>query len=469
VADGFDLLIRAPRVITGGGEGEIAAAIGISQGRITAITPLDRAAGAAATATMPTPPATPPAAATRTAATVLDLDSGVVLLPGLVDSHVHVCEPGHTEWEGFATATRAAAAGGITTLVDMPLDSVPSTVSVAALEVKRRAAAGQCHVDVGFWGGVIPGNLAELAPLHRSGVLGFKCFLIDSGSIHFPAVADRELAEALGVLSGLGSPLLVHAESGLAAAAVPAASGPGYADYLASQPRGLENLAIAQVIEAARATGGRAHVVHLSSSDALPMIESARRDGVAVTAETCPHYLVLTAEEIPDGATAAKCSPPIREAANRELLWDGLRDGIVDLVVSDHSPSTPAMKELDSGDFGAAWGGISSLQLSLPLVWTAALSRGFSLSDVTGWMSTQPARLAGLRRKGRIAVGCDADFCVFAPDESFVVDPDQIHHRHPVTPYSGHTLTGVVRGTILRGEWTEPSRPRGRLLTRNAT
>jgi allantoinase len=398
---------------------------------------------------------------------VIELDPGVVLLPGLVDSHVHVCEPGNTGWEGFATATRAAAAGGITTLVDMPLDSVPSTVTVAALEVKRRAAAGQCHVDVGFWGGVIPGNLAELAPLHQAGVLGFKCFLIDSGSIHFPAVGERELAEALGVLSGLGSPLLVHAESGPAAAAIPVAGGPAYAGYLASLPRGLENLAIAQVIEAARVTGGRAHVVHLSSSDALAMLASARREGVAVTAETCPHYLVLTAEEIPDGATAAKCSPPIREAANRELLWGGLRDGIVDLVVSDHSPSTPAMKMLDSGDFGAAWGGISSLQLSLPLVWTAALSRGFSLSDVVGWMARQPAQLAGLRRKGRIAVGGDADFCVFAPDESFVVDPGQIHHRHPVTPYTGQTLTGVVRGTILRGEWTEPSRPRGRLLTRD--
>jgi allantoinase len=445
VTGGFDLLIRAPRVICGGRE--IAAAIGVRDGRISAIAPADQAA---------------------IAASVLELDSGVVLLPGLVDSHVHVCEPGNTGWEGFATATRAAAAGGITTLVDMPLDSVPSTVTVAALEIKRRAAAGQCHVDVGFWGGVIPGNLAELAPLHKAGVLGFKCFLADSGSADFPRVDGRELTEALGALRGLDSVLLVHAESAEAAAAIPAASGRSYGGYLASRPRGLENLAIAQVIEAARATGGRAHVVHLSSSDALAMIASARRDGVAVSAETCPHYLTLAAEQIADGATAAKCSPPVREAANRELLWGGLRSGILDLVVSDHSPCTTAMKELDSGDFGAAWGGISSLQLGLPLVWTAARSRGFSLHEVTRWMSERPAQLAGLGEKGQIAVGYDADFCVFAPDESFVVDPARILHRHPVTPYAGRTLAGVVRGTILGGQWTEPSRPRGRLLARDA-
>jgi len=442
---GFDLVIRAPRVISGDGDGEIAAAVGIRDGSVSALMPLDHAA---------------------TAPSVLELDSSVVLMPGLVDSHVHVCEPGNTEWEGFATATRAAAAGGITTLVDMPLDSVPSTVSVAALELKRQAAAGQCHVDVGFWGGVIPGNRGDLVPLHQAGVLGFKCFLADSGSDDFPPVTDREMEDALGVLRELGSPLLVHAESAEATAAAGAATGPSYADYLASRPRGLENLAICQVIEAARRSGGRAHVVHLSSSDALPMIASARRDGVALTAETCPHYLTLTAEEIPDGATAFKCSPPIREEANRELLWNGLRDGVLDLVVSDHSPATAAMKEVASGDFSAAWGGISSLQLGLPLIWTVARGRGLSLGDLARWMSARPARLAGLRRKGRIAVGSDADFCLFAPDESFVVDPDDIHHRHPVTPYPGRTLTGVVRGTILRGEPVDPGRPRGQLLSR---
>lgn len=445
MTDGFDLVIRAPRLISG--HREIAAAVGIREGSIAAVMPMDRAAAAPS---------------------VLELDSSVVLMPGLVDSHVHICEPGNTEWEGFAAATRAAAAGGITTLVDMPLDSVPSTVSVAALDIKQQAAAGQCHVDVGFWGGVIPGNLGDLAPLHQAGVLGFKCFLADSGSDDFPPVTDREMRDALGVLRELDSPLLVHAESAEAVAAIPAATGPSYAGYLASRPRGVENLAICQVIEAARRSGGRAHVVHLSSSDALPMIASARRDGVALTAESCPHYLVLTAEEIADGATAFKCSPPIREEANRELLWSGLRDGTLDLIVSDHSPATPAMKDVASGDFGAAWGGISSLQFGLPLIWTAARRRGFSLCDVARWMSAGPARLAGLDGKGRIAVGYEADFCIFAPDESFVVDPADSHHRHPGTPYAGRALDGVVRGTILRGEPTEPSRPRGQLLCRRA-
>ncbi len=458
MSDGFDLLIWAPRAIIG--DSEIAAAIGIRDGRIAAIEPLERASAATAAATAD-------AMSAVSAVNIIELDPDVVLLPGLVDSHVHVCEPGHTDWEGFATATSAAAAGGITTLVDMPLDSVPSTVTVAALEIKRQAAAGQCHVDVGFWGGVIPGNLSELAPLHEAGVLGFKCFLGDSGSADFPAVQSRELGAALSVLSGLCSPLLVHAESAQAAAARPQASGRTYAGYLASRPRELENLAIAQVIDAAQATGGRAHIVHLSSSDALPMIASAHQDGVAVSAETCPHYLTLAAEEIPDGATAAKCSPPVREAANRDLLWEGLRAGILDLIASDHSPCTPAMKET-GGDFGAAWGGISSLQLGLPLVWTAARNRDFSLNDVADWMSKRPAQLASLGTKGQIAVGFDADFCVLAPDESFVVDPAQILHRHPATPYAGRTLAGVVRGTMLGGEWTSPGRPRGRLLSRGA-
>jgi allantoinase len=456
-----DLIIRASRVITGGAE--IACSIGITGGRITAVMPLDERAG----------PAAGRQADPAGSAEVLEIGADVVVLPGLVDSHVHVCEPGNTEWEGFATATSAAAAGGITTLVDMPLDSVPATVSIAALEIKRQAARGQCRVDVGFWGGVIPGNLGQLAPLHAAGVLGFKCFLSDSGAEDFPLVDTRQLTAALRVLRGLDSPLLVHAESAEAGAAAGAAAaigespGRSYAGYLATRPRGIENLAIAQVIEAARATGGHAHVVHLSSSDALPMLASARRDGVRVTAESCPHYLTLTAEEIADGATAAKCSPPVREAANRELLWSGLRDQVLDLVVSDHSPCTAAMKETASGDFSAAWGGISSLQLSLPLVWTEARRRGFSLADVAGWMAERPARLAGLAAKGRIAPGYDADFCLFAPEESFAVDPGLLQHRHPVTPYTGRTLTGVVRGAMLRGAMIDASRPQGRLLSRS--
>jgi allantoinase len=440
----FDLVIRAERVVSGGRIG--GRTIMVADGQIAAVEPLGYGA---------------------TGRVVLTFGADVVLLPGLVDSHVHICEPGNAGWEGFATATRAAAAGGITTLVDMPLDSVPTTVNVTALQAKRDAALGQCHVDVGFWGGVIPSNRADLAPLREAGVLGFKCFLADSGSNDFPPVTAAQMAAALGVLRELGAPLLVHAEDAEATAALGRAeeTGPRYADYLASRPRGLENLAVARVIEAARQTGGHAHVVHLSSSDALPMIASARRDGVPVTAESCPHYLALTAEEIADGQTAYKCSPPIREAENRDLLWEGLRSGVLDMVVSDHSPSTPEMKQ-PGGDFGPAWGGISSLQLGLPVVWTQARERGFSLVDVARWMAEQPARLAGLARKGRIAAGFDADFCVFAPDGGFFVDPDLLHHRHTLTPYTGQRLTGQVRAAILRGEFIDLDLPRGRLLTR---
>jgi allantoinase len=337
-------------------------------------------------------------------------------------------------------------------------------VTVAALEAKRAAASGRCFVDVGFWGGVVPANGADLVPLREAGVLGFKCFLADSGTEEFPPVNAEQLTTALGVLRSLGAPLLVHAEDAAAAAAIEVPSSRRYSDYLAARPRGLENLAIAQVIEAARGTGGHAHVVHLSSSDALPMIASARREGVPVTAESCPHYLALTAEEIPDGQTASKAAPPIREAANRELLWDGLRDRVLDMIVSDHSPSTPDMKQ-PGGDFAAAWGGISSLQLGLPVIWTQARDRGFSLADVAWWMAERPARLAGLAGKGRIAVGCDADLCVFAPGEEFTVDAARLHHRHPLTPYAGRRLRGTVRATFLRGELAGSGPPRGQLLS----
>jgi allantoinase len=443
-----DVLIRAARAVTGSpGEAEHPLAVAVTGARITAVEPLS--------------------GSRLSGQDVLELGPDVVLMPGLVDSHVHVCEPGNTEWEGFATATRAAAAGGITTLVDMPLDSVPTTVSADALQVKRKAASGQCHVDVGFWGGVIPGNGPELAPLADAGVTGFKCFLADSGSPDFPPVSPQQMTEALGLAAGLDRPLLAHAESAEAAAAIQGAPGRSYAKYLATSPRGLENLAIAQVIEAARVTGGHAHIVHLSSSDALAMIASARREGVRITAETCPHYLTLAAEEIGEGETACKCSPPIREADNRELLWSGLRDRVLELVVSDHSPCTPEMKEPGTGDFGRAWGGIASLQLSLPLVWTQARSRGFGLDDIAAWMSAAPARLAGLTAKGRIATGYDADLCILAPDESFTVDQRQLHHKHPATtPYAGRRLYGVVRASILRGQEIDLGQPRGQLLSR---
>ena len=440
-SDAFDLVIRAQRAVCGGEERP--AMVGVRDGKIAAVAPIGQAAAAAS---------------------VMELAADEVLLPGLVDTHVHICEPGHADWEGFATATQSAALGGITTLVDMPLDSVPATTTVAALELKRRAAAGQCHVDVGFWGGVVPGNGHELAPLFDAGVLGFKCFLADSGAEDFPPVSAGEMEQALRMLRPFGVPLLVHAESDQAAVQAKATS--VYAHYLATRPRDIENLAIGQVIDAAKRSGGRAHIVHLSSSDALPMIAQARRDGVAVTAETCPHYLYLCAEEIADGATPAKAGPPVREAANRELLWEGLRRGTIDLVASDHSPATPAMKHLDTGDFAAAWGGISSLQISLPLAWTAARDRGISLPEVAGWMSTLPAKLARLDRKGRIAPGCDADFCILAPDEPFAVDPAALRHRQPVTPYAGRRLTGTVRATLLRGELAGAGRPTGELVSR---
>jgi allantoinase len=443
VAEEFDLVFRAARVVTAAGEA--ARCVAVRDGRVAAIEPL--AAGLAG----------------RRTVTLADDE---VLLPGLVDTHVHVNEPGRTEWEGFASATRAAAAGGVTTVVDMPLNSIPPTVDLAALEAKRKAAEGQVHVDVGFWGGAVPGNLGELRGLHDAGVFGFKCFLLHSGVDEFPHLRADELERHLEVLAGFPALLLVHAEDSQAVARAPSAHGERYADFLRSRPRGAENVAIAHVIEAARHTGGRVHVLHLSSSDALPMLASARRDGVAVSVETCPHYLTFEAEAIADGATQFKCCPPIREAGNREQLWRGLAEGVIELVVSDHSPCTPELKRLDIGDFGVAWGGIASLQLSLPAVWTAARARGHRLADLARWMAEGPAELAGLRGKGRIALGADADLCVFAPDATFLVDPARLHHRHPVTPYAGRPLAGVVRSTWLRGLQVTGDDPRGRLLTR---
>ena len=441
----LDLLIRAPRAVTAAGE--VARCVGVSDGRIVAIEPYE--------------------SSSLTAETTVELDGDVVLLPGLVDTHVHVNEPGRTEWEGFATATAAAAAGGITTIIDMPLNSIPPTVDVSALEIKRKAAAGQAYVDVGFWGGAIPGNLSSLRGLHDAGVFGFKCFLLHSGVPEFPHLGPAELEEYMAVLRSFGAMLIVHAENDVAIERAPSAHGESYRTYLASRPRGAENVAIAQVIEAARWTGARVHILHLSSSDAIPMIRSAQRDGVRITAETCPHFLVFTAEEILDGATQYKCCPPIREAENRELLWRGLTEGVIDCIVSDHSPCTPELKRLDIGDFGVAWGGIAGLQVGLPAVWTEARRRGFTLPDVVRWMAERPARLAGLQRKGQLALGYDADFCAFAPDDAFVVDPAKLHHKNPITPYAGQPLAGVVRATWLRGgEVLDREEPRGQLLTR---
>ncbi len=389
-----------------------------------------------------------------------------VLIPGIVDTHVHVNEPGRTEWEGFATATRAAAAGGVTTIVDMPLNSLPPTVDVPSLEVKRKAAEGQCAVDVGFWGGAVPGKLGELRALHDAGVFGVKCFLIDSGVPEFPPLYDPRLA--MRELVGFDGLLIAHAEDG---DHVHPAEGRRYADFVASRPQAAEESAIQRLLDGARETGARVHVVHLSAAEALPMLAKARAEGVRVTVETCPHYLALTAEEVPDGDTRFKCCPPVREADNRDALWGGLADGLIDMVVSDHSPCIAELKRLDPadpgcGDFGLAWGGIASLQLSLAVVWTEARRRGHSLAEVVRWMAQRPAELVGMARKGRIAVGADADLAVLAPDAMFTVG--ELHHRNPVTPYAGRELAGVVRGTWLRGARVDLDRPRGRLLVRGA-
>jgi allantoinase len=439
----LDLLIRAPRVVTAAGE--VAASVGVRAGRV-------------ATIGLP--------AADLGAEVVVEFDDDVIVLPGLVDTHVHINEPGRTEWEGFASATRAAAAGGVTTLVDMPLNSIPATVDVDALAAKRIAAAGQCHVDVGFWGGAVPANRDALPALYEAGVFGFKCFLSPSGVDEFPPLSYAELEESLRVVGRLGAPMLVHAEDPGVIDRSPTAVGRSYRDFLRSRPDEAENLAVGRAVEAARSARARIHIVHLSSAEALATIRRARDNGVAVTAETCPHYLCFTAEEIPDGATQFKCCPPIREAANRDRLWAGIDDGIVDAVVSDHSPCTPDLKLLEAGDFCLAWGGIASLQVGLPAVWTEARRRGHRIGDLARWMAEGPAALAGLRRKGRIEVGSDADLCVFAPDEPFVVDPGALCHRNPVTPYEGRSLTGVVRSTWLRGAQVTGENPHGRLISR---
>jgi allantoinase len=391
------------------------------------------------------------------------------LLPGVVDSHVHVNEPGRTEWEGFATATRAALAGGVTTICDMPLNSSPVTTTTEALRAKIAAAAGQCAVDVAFWGGAVPGNLAEFAGLLDAGVVGFKCFLIDSGIPEFPPLSREELRAAMRALAESGAPMIVHAED---PSQVTAPSGPSYDAFVASRPPVAERRAIETVISAAAFSGGRAHIVHLAAGECAALISSAKAAGIALSAETCPHYLFFAAEEVPPGHTEFKCCPPVRYAVNREALWRALGDGAIDGIVSDHSPCTPSLKGLTQpgggdGDFRTAWGGISSLQLGLSAVWSVARRRGFSLADVSRWMSVFPASLAGLTSKGRIAVGCDADLVAFDPDASWEVRGPELLHKQPVTPYDGRTLTGRVTRVWLGGVEVTPSDPpRGRLLAR---
>ena len=428
-----NLIIRGKRVLLP--DGVASAAIRVADGKISGITSYD---------------------ASVNNCEVVDAEDSVVM-PGLVDTHVHINEPGRTEWEGFNTATRAAAAGGTTTLIDMPLNSIPATTTVAALGAKLRAAENNCHVDVGFWGGVVPGNTDELEPLLAAGVVGFKCFLVPSGVEEFPHVTETHLREALPVLSRLQALLIVHAElPGPIAQAVTfggmGSSSNRYNSFLCSRPTAAENEAVAMMIDMSREFNTCVHVVHLSSAEAAPMLRAAQQSGVKISAETCPHYLHFAAEDIPPGATEFKCCPPIRERSNGERLWSALLDGTITLIVSDHSPCPGSLKLMGEGDFLGAWGGIASLQLRLPVVWSEAKRRSISLDELTRWLCYEPAKLVGLdNRKGMLAPGYDADIVIWNPDEQFRVNATMLHHRHKTTPYNGETLSGTVQKTFLRG------------------
>jgi allantoinase len=453
----LDLIIRGRRVVLPNALS--AASIHISDGRISAIRSF---------------------AEISDGVEIVEAAEDAIVMPGLVDSHVHVNEPGRTEWEGFATATRAAAAGGVTTIVDMPLNCIPATTTLEGFNAKLKSTQGKLHVDAAFWGGVVPGNTGELQRLWDAGIVGFKCFLVHSGVDEFPNVAENDLRKAMPELAHLGALLIVHAELPgpiEKACCQPVDSGhadQSYETFLLSRPRAAENEAVELMIRLNRETGCRIHIVHHSSADALPMLRAAKQAGAPITVETCPHYLHFAAEDIQDGATEFKCCPPIRERANRERLWEALRDGTIDMVVSDHSPCPPEMKLRDEGDFMKAWGGISSLQLRLPVIWTEASSRGFVLNQVTEWLCRTPARQVGLaHRKGSLSIGSDADIVIWNPDREFRVDPAMIHHRHKLTPYAGEVLRGVVEKTFLRGQMVyddgEFTEPKGQPLFRQVT
>jgi allantoinase len=421
-----DLVIRGRRVVTP--EGVRAASVHVAEGRIVRLGLWDEM---------------PPDV------TVVDAGESVVM-PGLVDTHVHVNEPGRTEWEGFESATLAAAAGGITTILDMPLNSIPATTTVDALEVKRQAAREKSVVNVELIGGFVPGNVGELESLRDAGVRAFKCFLAPSGVDQFPAVGESDLREAFPVLARLGLPLMVHAED--PACLLPSrGSSRKYADYLTTRPATAERASITLLTQLIARVPTPIHIVHLSSASSLDIVRTARARGLPLTVETCPHYLTFAAEEIPDGATEYKCAPPIRDKAERDALWEGLIAGDIDIVASDHSPCPPEMKET-GGDFFSAWGGIASLQLSLSVVWTGARARGLKPERIAQWMSAAPARLAGLQdRKGALAAGYDADIAVWEPEARFIVDPTELLHRHKLTPYAGRELFGRVSATYVGG------------------
>jgi allantoinase len=454
-----DLVIRGHRVVTPVSTSP--ASIHIKDGRIILVGPYDDVPGGCV---------------------VIEAGEDSVVMPGLVDTHVHINEPGRTDWEGFKTATRAAAAGGVTTLVEMPLNSIPPTTTVEGFKAKLSAAEGQCSVDVGFWGGVVPGNMDELRGLSDAGVLGFKCFLVHSGVDEFPNVTEADLRVAMPLLVQLGAVLIVHAETpapieeSLRALTQTGAHADSrhYWTFLASRPGKAEDEAVALMIRLSRETGARVHIVHHSSADALPLLRAAKEEGLPITVETCPHYLSFCAEEILAGETQFKCCPPIRERENRGRLWDALEEGLIEMVVSDHSPCPPEMKLREKGDFLQAWGGISSLQFRLPVMWTEASRRAHapSLNQLVQWLASAPAKLVGLEHlKGAIQEGHDADIVIWNPSATFTVEPQMIQHRHKLTPYLGQELSGVVEQTFLRGAKIYDkghfvSGPRGRLLLR---
>ena len=384
-------------------------------------------------------------------ATLIDVGHRAIL-PGVIDPHVHINEPGRTAWEGFDTATKAALAGGLTTLVDMPLNSAPVTTSVINLEIKRAATKGQLHANVGFWGGVVPGNAGEIEPLIAAGILGFKAFLTHSGIDDFPNATEDDLRQVMPILARHQLPLLVHCELSVEDDAWKQNDHRSYSNYLASRPKSWEDEAVAMMIRLCEEFHCPTHIVHLSSANSIAPIAAAKARGLPLTVETGQHYLYFNAEDIADGQTQFKCAPPIRERANNEQLWAALQAGIIDFVATDHSPAPPALKQLESGDFTTAWGGIASLQLALPVLWTAARQRGATLPDLARWLSENPARLIGQRhKKGRIAVGYDADLIVLDPEKTFVVREEMIQHKHKVSPYICQELWGVVEQTFLKG------------------
>jgi allantoinase len=443
MTDSFDLVVRADYVLIGGNWR--AAEIGITDGVIAAIS-----------------------GSPLRGAETITLADDEVLVPGLVDTHVHVNEPGRTEWEGFASATRAAAAGGVTTIVDMPLNSIPATISVEALLEKRAVARDKAVIDVGFWGGAVPENLGSLRELHEGGVFGFKAFLAPSGVDEFGHLDAEQLEAALEEIAAFDGLLIVHAEDPGVLDASANDGGREYSRFVDSRPDAAETTAIERVIAGVRRTGARAHILHLSSAAALPALRAARAEGLRITVETCPHYLTISEQQIADGATQFKCCPPIRDEANRDALWQALLDGDIDIIVTDHSPSTPELKFAHDGDFARAWGGIAGLQTGLAAVWTEAARRDVPLERVVGWMSTATARFAGIAGKGTIAVGAAADLVAFAPDETFTVHADELLHKNPVSAYDGRELRGVVRRTLLAGHPVSvaaDAQPRGRLLS----